>query len=84
MPTHFKHTPLKFLTNKLYPKKIMIGNYLMNNFPPTNFDDEIILKDYRLAYRSRQMSAMARQEVLNGRAKWGWQRAAFGGVGAPV
>ncbi|MCB8962194.1 MAG: transketolase [Ardenticatenales bacterium] len=30
-----------------------------------------LLADYRLAYRSRQMSLMARQEVMSGRAKFG-------------
>ena len=32
---------------------------------------EEALKDYRLAQRSRQMSLLARREVLNGRAKFG-------------
>jgi 2-oxoisovalerate dehydrogenase E1 component len=30
-----------------------------------------IIEDYRIAYRSRQMSLIGRQEVLNGRAKFG-------------
>lgn len=32
---------------------------------------EQIIQDYRTAYRSRQMSLIGRQEVLNGRAKFG-------------
>ena len=30
-----------------------------------------ILKDYRLAYRSRQASLVGRREVLSGKAKFG-------------
>src|SRR4030067_2145897 len=34
-------------------------------------DKEEILKDYRLAYRSRQASLIGRREVLSGKAKFG-------------
>ncbi|MFW5709421.1 MAG: alpha-ketoacid dehydrogenase subunit alpha/beta [Chloroflexota bacterium] len=37
-----------------------------NTVPP-----EQIITDYRIAYRSRQMSLIGRQEVLSGRAKFG-------------
>src|SRR5690554_1264679 len=38
-----------------------------------SFDDfrEIVLKDYRLAVRSRQVSLLGRREVLTGKAKFG-------------
>ena len=32
---------------------------------------EQIIEDYRIAYRSRQVSLLGRQEVLSGRAKFG-------------
>ena len=35
------------------------------------FDKETILKDYRLAYQSRQASLLGRKEVLTGKAKFG-------------
>jgi 2-oxoisovalerate dehydrogenase E1 component len=38
---------------------------------PLVFDREIILQDYRLAYRSRLTSIIARQEVFSGKAKFG-------------
>lgn len=41
---------------------------------PNIFDlltPEQIIEDYRVAYRSRQVSLIGRQEVLNGRAKFG-------------
>ena len=33
--------------------------------------EDPLITDYRLAYRSRQMSLLARQEVMSGRAKFG-------------
>jgi len=38
-----------------------------------SFDDfkEIVLKDYRMAVESRQVSLMGRKEVLTGEAKFG-------------
>jgi 2-oxoisovalerate dehydrogenase E1 component len=38
---------------------------------PFIFDRDIILQDYRLAYRSRLTSIIARQEVFSGKAKFG-------------
>lgn len=35
------------------------------------FDKEEIIKDYRLAYQSRQVSLIGRREVLSGKAKFG-------------
>lgn len=35
------------------------------------FDQETILKDYRIAYQSRQASLLGRKEVLTGKAKFG-------------
>ncbi|MBT7192276.1 MAG: transketolase [Anaerolineae bacterium] len=37
----------------------------------TIFKKEAVLKDYRLAYKSRQASLIGRREVLSGRAKFG-------------
>ena len=34
-------------------------------------DKEEIIKDYRLAYQSRQVSLIGRREVLSGKAKFG-------------
>ncbi|MEM7332140.1 MAG: hypothetical protein AAF490_08610, partial [Chloroflexota bacterium] len=39
--------------------------------PSKTLTTEQLLADYRLVVRSRQMSLMARQEVLHGRAKFG-------------
>jgi 2-oxoisovalerate dehydrogenase E1 component len=36
-----------------------------------DFSPEAILRDYRLAYRSRQVSLLGRREVLTGKAKFG-------------
>jgi hypothetical protein len=46
------------------PKKKSSNNHLP--LPP-----EEILKDYRLAYQSRQASLVGRREVLSGKAKFG-------------
>ncbi len=35
------------------------------------FDKEIIIRDYRIAYKSRKASEIGRREVLSGRAKFG-------------
>ncbi len=35
------------------------------------FPKEVIIKDYRLGYRSRQASTIGRREVLTGKAKFG-------------
>ncbi len=35
------------------------------------FDEEEVIRDYRLAYQSRQASLIGRREVLNGKAKFG-------------
>ncbi|MCK5539146.1 MAG: hypothetical protein KAI79_20150, partial [Bacteroidales bacterium] len=35
------------------------------------FTKEAVLKDYKLAYLSRQISLLGRKEVLNGKAKFG-------------
>jgi len=35
------------------------------------FEKEEIIKDYRLAYQSRQASLIGRREVLSGKAKFG-------------
>ncbi|GAB4315737.1 MAG: alpha-ketoacid dehydrogenase subunit alpha/beta [Phototrophicales bacterium] len=47
----------------------------INKLNKNVFDDlithEQIIEDYRLAYRSRQMSLLGRQEVLSGRGKFG-------------
>lgn len=45
-------------------KEQAIGNRL-----PLSVDE--ILKDYRLAYQSRQVSIIGRREVFSGRAKCG-------------
>src|ERR1700688_2484608 len=37
----------------------------------TQFTRESILEDYRVAYRSRQVSLIGRREVLTGKAKFG-------------
>ena len=37
----------------------------------TDPTQEIILEDYRIAFRSRQMSVLGRREVMRGRAKFG-------------
>src|SRR5690349_19568853 len=39
--------------------------------PRTQFTRESILDDYRVAFRSRQASLIARREVLTGKAKFG-------------
>ena len=36
-----------------------------------DFSPQTILRDYRLAYRSRQVSLLGRREVLTGKAKFG-------------
>jgi pyruvate/2-oxoglutarate/acetoin dehydrogenase E1 component/TPP-dependent pyruvate/acetoin dehydrogenase alpha subunit len=36
-----------------------------------HWNADVVLRDYRLAYRSRQCSLVARKEVLGGRAKFG-------------
>jgi len=51
-------------TVKQMPKKKSSNNHLP--LPP-----EEILKDYRLAYQSRQASLIGRREVLSGKAKFG-------------
>ncbi len=38
---------------------------------PPAFDRETVLQDYRIAYRSRLTSIIARQEVFSGKAKFG-------------
>src|SRR5512138_3617087 len=38
---------------------------------PLPLPSDEILKDYRLAYRSRQVSLIGRREVFSGRAKFG-------------
>src|SRR5512136_3100071 len=38
---------------------------------PRGFDGERVLEDYRIAYRSRLTSIIARQEVFSGKAKFG-------------
>jgi pyruvate/2-oxoglutarate/acetoin dehydrogenase E1 component/TPP-dependent pyruvate/acetoin dehydrogenase alpha subunit len=38
---------------------------------PPMFDREIVIRDYRIAYRSRLTSIVARQEVFSGKAKFG-------------
>ena len=38
---------------------------------PLPLSKEEILKDYRLAYQSRQASIIGRREVLSGKAKFG-------------
>lgn len=38
---------------------------------PPQFDPEEVLADYRLAYRSRQVSLLGRREVLSGKANFG-------------
>src|SRR5512143_1723648 len=39
----------------------------IKNLPST----EVLIQDYRLAYRSRQASVIGRREVLSGKAKFG-------------
>jgi 2-oxoisovalerate dehydrogenase E1 component len=39
--------------------------------PAVEFTDESILRDYRIAYRSREASLLGRREVLTGKAKFG-------------
>jgi pyruvate/2-oxoglutarate/acetoin dehydrogenase E1 component/TPP-dependent pyruvate/acetoin dehydrogenase alpha subunit len=39
--------------------------------PAHEFTPESILRDYRIAYRSRQVSLLGRREVLTGKAKFG-------------
>jgi 2-oxoisovalerate dehydrogenase E1 component len=38
---------------------------------PLDLDKELIIKDYRLAYQSRQASLIGHREVLSGKAKFG-------------
>jgi len=38
---------------------------------PLELETEEIIKDYRLAYQSRQASLIGRREVLSGKAKFG-------------
>jgi 2-oxoisovalerate dehydrogenase E1 component len=52
------------MVRKLMPKKKTSNNHLP--LPP-----EEIIKDYRLAYQSRQVSLIGRREVLSGKAKFG-------------
>jgi len=53
-----------------YPRsKQMPKKKSSNDHPP--LPPEEILKDYRLAYQSRQASLIGRREVLSGKAKFG-------------
>ena len=47
----------------------MLKEQVTENHPPLPVDE--ILKDYRLAYQSRQASITGRREVFSGRAKFG-------------
>src|SRR5512143_4263613 len=49
-------------------KKSAAQPVLEQEFP---FDKDQIIKDYRLAYQSRQASLIGRREVLSGKAKFG-------------
>ncbi len=47
----------------------MLREQMLTNHLPLPSDE--ILKDYRLAYQSRQASIIGRHEVLSGRAQFG-------------
>ncbi|MCG3118788.1 MAG: 1-deoxy-D-xylulose-5-phosphate synthase [bacterium] len=63
MPQQLKSPPRKSIGKKIQAQKIKLG--------ATELKPEEIIKDYRLAFQSRQVSLIGRKEVMAGKAKFG-------------